>query len=173
MKHVSFFLFILLIAASCEKDDAQISKVQALKNGVEWEGSIIAKVSILDSRKLHVRMEAPLPKPYSESFSFHQIPKKTGFFTVLSHRKKTDPKEQETIISSYHMSVGGDAGVNDFELDESKTNYLEITRYDAQLGIVEGRFQLNYFITRRSTYDGDAPDVVQFTDGHFKVKIRD
>ena len=25
----------------------------------------------------------------------------------------------------------------------------------------------------RSTQDGDAPDIVQFTEGHFKVKIRD
>jgi len=65
-----------------------------------------------------------------------------------------------------HITIGLDAVAARYVLDNSATNTVNITNYDAKSVIMEGNFQLKF--KKLSSLDG-FPATVTFTDGKFKV----
>jgi len=76
-------------------------------------------------------------------------------------------KDWDVILSRYHAT------------DDSSSNQLMITEYDTTSGIMEGTFRTTVVVDSadREPEPGEPPrlrpDTLRFTDGEFRVKVRD
>ena len=91
-----------------------------------------------------------------------------GKYKVYKYRNNND---FSTIISSYsigHTDLLGDL----YDIDESKTNFVEITEIDVIEKTVKGKFQLNFIIQdSKNKVEKKSPNKVSFTEGVFETKI--
>lgn len=68
--------------------------------------------------------------------------------------------------TEFLITVGQDAGVARYVLDEQAANTINITNYDMKKVIMEGNFKLTF---KKATGLDGYPATVTFTDGKFKL----
>jgi hypothetical protein len=172
----------LLCATCCKKDELEIFEpgdqvygtIEADKK-VNWFGKekwTASGVARKDSQSPN-RLFSIGGTTYNEfdenreSFSIGKIPMAKGVYTI----KSTDGDEEDVVASYARMLSDGDVIGAFYNATKSSQNCITVTEIDTILGIVKGRFRVEFSI--KDEYD-DArfPDCVLFKNGTFDLKFR-
>jgi hypothetical protein len=79
--------------------------------------------------------------------------------------------EETGIPEAYHYTIiDGDVIDDTYRVDESKYNYIKITRYDTVKATIEGNFEIHHLIQRDGRFTEGDPEV-SFTSGEFVTKV--
>ena len=89
-------------------------------------------------------------------------------------------ERQGNLYGASFFEVDGDARLATYyPLPDSATNYVRVTSYDPDTGIMKGRFRTTVVVSPEDRLDepGEPPrrrvDTLRFTDGSFRVVIED
>jgi len=98
----------------------------------------------------------------------------TGSYSLVWGERQGD------LYGASFFEVDGDARLATYyPLPDSATNYVRVTSYDPDTGIMKGRFRTTVVVSPEDRLDepGEPPrrraDTLRFTDGSFRVIIED
>jgi hypothetical protein len=98
----------------------------------------------------------------------------TGSYSLVWGERQGD------LYGASFFEVDGDARLATYyPLPDSATNYVRVTSYDPDTGIMKGRFRTTVVVSPEDRLDepGEPPrrrvDTLRFTDGSFRVVIED
>lgn len=183
--YVSFLFALVILLGSCGKEEVTVSTPiyfpgdqqygwsMAKKNGLDFESSgwAVRHLSMPDVF-FGVHFDTFTDwGAWRESIVFGEIVYATGRYDVV----KEDANQQNGIPdASYHtLSDDGDVGEDNYKLDDSRDNWVEITAIDTINGemTVSGIYNL-HFLIEGNKKNPINPDRVSFTEGVFEVKFR-
>lgn len=102
------------------------------------------------------RLRLPVPFPGARSFSLTRDEKQPRG-TIFSEG------ESDALVAVYYPT------------NDSSANRMEITRYDAESGLMEGTFRTTLVVEEVNVDDPmrRQPDTLRFTEGRFRVTVED
>jgi len=182
---ICLYLALLLISISCNKDDVPVNifepggmefgSAMAEKNGSQWQAS--AKAGKEKNFKDYFSLSFSTYNMYDEkreSIGFLNIPYQTGKYPVYTCNQNIPDSCISGYVSSRYarLSSDGDAVLAGYDINESKTNYLNITAIDTTANIVTGDFEIHVKLSIGGQYLGPAdPDNLDFTKGIFECRF--
>jgi hypothetical protein len=94
---------------------------------------------------------------------------------LLKNTSQNDPNSANTVGQYgrpyYTTSIGYDAGSTYYKLDsELRESYFQLTHYDSDKKEIHGVFELEFFLSSKSSSEPNAPDRIKFTQGKFVAK---
>ncbi len=146
---------------------------QAQKNGTDFLASAEAKENRDKPGFYGIAFLTETDKGFNrEILGFGRMLPLEGLFP-LTNRHDERNLQGDSIKCSY--SLGTDDGhvfEDTYDLDEGKSNFFHILRFDTLAGEIEGRFKVHFKIATRGGKRNPAnPDRVKFEDGYFEVDI--
>lgn len=175
MKYLTYLL-LLVFFLSCNKDfkpNFENGKVEALKDGIEWEGQarggennqgygIDMYYDIFSSEGI-----------LRQRLSFSRIPKTKGTYALYN----TFDQNIGTKSASNYSTVVSDGDVTGdlyLILEDENKSFITVDSYDENSRWFRGTFQATYYIDpSRIKYDPNALDTIRFKMGNFEVKLEE
>ena len=160
-------LVLVLFAFSCRKETIPSNMlVTANFNQENWEAKAFA--SVLAHERIGFSFKIFQGGILKESLGMNFIPMDVGiydstFFLI------------DTLFRTSYSVIGadGDAILDRYRLDKSTgTNFFSIDKLSLATNEVEGRFDLTFLIDTNGIIDPNAPDIIHFTDGAYKVQYK-
>jgi len=161
-------LILVLAIFSCRKETIPTNMlVTANFNQKNWEAKSFA--SVLSNERIGFSFKIYQSGILKESLGISFLPMNVG--TYDSTFFLTD-----SLFRTGYATLGadGDAILDYYILDKSVgTNFFSIDKLNSTTKELEGRFDLTFLIgTNGSKFDPNAPDVIHFTDGSYKVQYK-
>ena len=105
-----------------------------------------------------------------QALSFLNIPLELGDYRVFKSSANSS-----TAAGYWTRTSDGDVVEDRYLLqDDALGNYISITDYDDESGILKGKFQIEFFIDPdEPKKNQDNPDVILFEEGDFEVTLED
>ena len=109
----------------------------------------------------------------TQSLVIYNVPLKKGRFNIAKLNQRSKRKNEEASLSY----IGNAGGVhNHYVYKGLKPGWIKFTKFDRDLGIIEGRFNIIFsqdvdselFLLR-----SEMPAIARFTNGLFRIKITD
>lgn len=110
-------------------------------------------------------------KGIRENLSCNYVPMNKGYFSVGIFDYYAQPPIFNTFASYARTLDDGDVLDALWFVDESKTNYIEITHLDLVQKRVEGKFALHYLIKQQGSHGILYSEQINFKNGHFTARI--
>ncbi|WP_338769309.1 hypothetical protein WAF17_09575 [Bernardetia sp. ABR2-2B] len=182
-KQITFLLTTLcILMSSCSKEEVRLNRnywgeVQVLKNGETWKPFIYATTDVKNSEVIYVEMGYYSKQGISkEVLTLSQISKRIGFNSIISDKVGTDIQDENNIInysSYYSLIADGDVICSSYQVDDSVevAGYVNVTKYDAESGILEGTFEVT--LVKDRSCEENAPDTLRFTEGVFYTRVQE
>lgn len=104
-----------------------------------------------------------------QSLTFIRIPLAVGVYTLSTPQPCRVGANQVGV--SFVTLIGGDVVRDQYQLDVTKPATIKISRYDPQVGEIEGTFDVRLVRDKSRQVASDAADIVNFTKGTFKAKL--
>ena len=159
-----------------EKSNADSTYFRSTLNGKEAWGATDIRAVFSDnagSRSLTLAGDTSHEEyaPYTEQLGFGVRFRGTDTYSLLRNGGEVAYFESDgdALIASYHPS----------ESTDPSAHQLTITSYDSTTGVLEGTFRTTVVVdsAERVSEPGEPPrrrpDTLRFTDGEFRVKVRD
>lgn len=94
---------------------------------------------------------------------------------LLKNTSQNDPNFANTVGQparpGYITTIGYDAISTVYPLDsELRESYFQLTHYDSDKKEIHGVFELEFFLSSKSSSEPNAPDRIKFTHGKFVAK---
>lgn len=160
-----FLLVLVLFAFSCKKETIPTNMlVTANFNQNNWEAKSLA--AVFSNGRIGFAFRIHKGGILKESLVMNFIPMDVG--TYDSTFFITD-----SLFHASYMIVGadGDAILDRYRLDKSEgENFFSIDKLSLVTKEVEGRFDLTFLIDTNGIKDPNAPGIIHFTDGNYKVQ---
>ena len=171
---------LLLVTAGCGLLDNELPPQDpetfftATLNGEPW--SAIAQLSGINiENRLGIGGTRFSQTSYwNEKMSFSLPFRGAGTYSLVWGQREGD------LYGGLYTESDGDANLATYyPQPDSATNYVRITSYDPDTGIMEGRFRTTVVVSPEDRLDepGEPPrrraDTLRFTDGSFRVVIED
>lgn len=202
MKPIYYCIFFLLIGAGCARQPRLSANspfnVTSKLNDSTWYGTgelLRIKESTQQSnvgRKLNLLVYTDIdypgmgsgPNPNTSTgcvngdctrtqiLIIYNIPFKKGR-TTLAKLNKHSPIKNEQANLSY---VGNSGGLEKRYINKGpKPSWIRVTKIDQATGVVEGRFAISFKedMTVYNRMENGIAETAQFTDGLFRIKIKD
>ncbi|CAG5074674.1 hypothetical protein DYBT9623_05361 [Dyadobacter sp. CECT 9623] len=109
----------------------------------------------------------------TQSLVIYNVPLKKGHFKVAKLNKRSQQKNEYASMS-YIGNTGG--LVNRYVYKGLKPGWIKVTKFDKDLGIVEGRLDISFSQDTESdllVLRNRMPATARFTDALFRIKITD
>jgi hypothetical protein len=110
----------------------------------------------------------------TQSLVIYNVPLKKGRFGIAKLNKRGQIRNEYACLS-YIGNAGG--LVNRYVYKGLKPGWIKITRFDKNLGIVEGRLMISFSqdadLEPFSLRNNKMPAMARFTNGLFRIKITD
>jgi hypothetical protein len=175
------FLVVAFLLTTCKKDPSNLSVpiympcevegwelVTMKKNDLSMEASVLAAKCAGDTNRIVIFLAAcDSNGVLSEYFVLSCFEKHPGVYN-LCRVNNQDCMHHADYYTTYY-----DQPEDDYYLDESKNNFLEITESDTLGKWIEGKFDM-YFIhdkERRPKQNEANPDRVRFSEGRFRTRL--
>ncbi len=181
---IAFFTLALMVS-SCYKEDhygpvrvflpgeMEHGYGQAQKNGTDFLASAVAQEHNDKPGFYKITFLTETEKGFfREGLGFARILPEEGLFPFTNRHDNRNLKG-DSISTGYALSTDdGHVFEDAYALDESKSNYFHIMRFDTVAGEIAGRFKVHFkIVTRGGKRNPANPDRVKFEDGYFEVDI--
>ena len=164
------------LMSSCDReelypDSPYFGLASAKCNGNKWKANIYSISSRSSQNHLSIIMRVHNKQGYArETIVFEGIEKRVGYTDSLI--SQTEPILKYARYST--LAADGNVGCDYYNVLDSSSNYLILSKYDEKSGKIEGSFNVLFIIDKtRDKCDTTAPDTIQFTEGVFFTKIQD
>ncbi|MDO8967120.1 hypothetical protein [Algoriphagus sp.] len=192
MKKLIIVLFIAGAFFSCNQEDGEPDirnfngEMTVLFNGEEWKSPIrfyLQKQITCSPGNSIIPLGFGFAA-YDESGYFQRI-LDLGFILptteiqsaqeLLKNTAQNNPNFANTVGQpprpGYITTIGYDAISTVYLLDsELRESYFQLTHYDSDKKEIHGVFELEFFLSSKSSSEPNAPDRIKFTQGKFVAK---
>ncbi|WP_338769311.1 hypothetical protein WAF17_09580 [Bernardetia sp. ABR2-2B] len=159
-----------ILTSGCSKEEVQLNRnywgeVQVLKSGEVWKPFIYARTDFTSENHIYFEIASyDRRNIMREVLNISKVAKKEGYNTIRNIRYNA---------SYYTLGAGGDVICGAYQVDDSVevAGYVNVTKYDAESGILEGTFEVT--LVKDRSCEENAPDTLRFTEGVFYTRVQE
>ena len=171
--HGVLLISCLLAVSSCKKEEPRF----IIYNGV-MEMSINGEPV---SYETATEFEAPIQETFfvfatnernegvfriREQIGIEKIPFRMGRHELVSGTRQPTTEGPYGFFSTLE---GGDVPSDFYELDSTADNYMQITAFHEDVGVIVGEFEMTFLLDTQTHDFYEVPERLEFRDGHFAI----
>ena len=129
---------------------------------------LISEEDSIDRFAVHFRTQAP--EGYlREMYNLRSIPYKVGFYEIVH---TDNVREGFASARFYTLIDDGDVRGSRYGVDESKTNFIEVTEVNEVEELIKGNFSVHFKLEEDEEPPSTHPKKFSLKNGVFEMKIR-
>jgi hypothetical protein len=173
--HLVCLALLTLSLHACGKEDVGPERnyefggeATALKDGAPWKAEIMASQAVNQVTEFNMQLFLYDSKSLLlEVVSIGRLKPQIEKQTLYNPNFTQDEGRTEAY---YYTLIDDDVTDDRYNVDESKTNYLQILEYDTVNSRISGIFEIHHLIERDGRFTEGDPEV-SFTSGEFVTEV--
>ena len=101
-----------------------------------------------------------------EQMGFSKVPFTMERHTLTSGRGRPNNLEPNGFYSTLE---GGDVPSDIYDLDSAANNFVQITAFHEDVGVIVGEFEMTFLLDTQTHDFYEVPERLEFRDGHFAI----